>query len=156
MFKEARVASLSLYRPLFCASPGTECLCSQADLPASIYEQLQHTVPLRSTRLYGPVRACVRAQRRQVFAPREFFPQFGRLWIIVRGAACRQGIVMAPGGVSAPDDAASSLHNLDTLYCQEVCLIPYIYCHLRVFDNLCCHIRVFDNLCCHIRVFDTL
>ncbi len=32
----------------------------------------------------------------QVFAPREFFPQFGKLWVIVQGAACREGRIFVP------------------------------------------------------------
>ena len=38
-----------------------KCLCSQVDMPDIIQLHLHHTIPLRLARLYGPVRACVRA-----------------------------------------------------------------------------------------------
>ena len=90
----------------------------------------------------------MRAPRRQVFAPREFFPQFGRLWIIVRGAACRQGIVMAPGGVSAPDDAASSLRNGERTLVQFMQIgRAYHYCSIliKVDENRCIFSKLIDR-----------
>merc|ERR1719387_1929888 len=38
-----------------------------------------------------------------LFAPREFFPQFGRMWLVARGAACREGNVYVPGTVFGED-----------------------------------------------------
>lgn len=64
----------------------------------------------------------------EVFAPREFFPQFGRLWVISRGAACREGVVFVPGHVFGEDMIVDCLelqnHStaLAMTYCEVQCL----------------------------------
>jgi len=63
-----------------------------------------------------------------VYAPREFFPQFGRLWVIDRGAACREGIVFVPGAVFGEDMVIDALQlqnkatALALTFCEVQCL----------------------------------
>merc|ERR1719247_2121186 len=59
-----------------------------------------------------------------LFAPREDFPRYARLWIIIRGSASQAGRIFLPGMYLGEDFVLDSLalqHGLDTMamtYCE--------------------------------------